>query len=89
MIKVIIILILLVLIESVSLFFTLKTLIKAKKENKRLELLYNSMKSSVSKIEENISNANEEKLKLNTGNSDVDLDNATDILHKYAQRRRS
>lgn len=89
MIKLLFIVIAIALIELVAVIFFAKRSIKANAEKKKYEQLYDNLKSSMSKIEENIANANEEKAKLNTGDSVTDINNAADILHKYAQKRKS
>lgn len=63
--------------------------VKVLKEKKKFETLYNNTKDAMSKIEENIENANKEKEKLNTGDSVTNINNAADIMHKYTQKRKS
>lgn len=62
--------------------------LQLRKEKTKYKNLYENLKGSMQKIEENIANANAEKEKLNTGNSATNINNAADIMHKYAQSRR-
>lgn len=89
MIKGLVITILIALAELIVIVFTVKECIQAISEKKQIQKEYDGLLKSVTNIEENISNANKEKEKLNTGNHIDNINNTADILHKYAQKRKS
>lgn len=89
MIKLIIILSLIIILETALCIHLFICLNKSKRDKKRFELMYNNMKTAANKIEENISNTNAKKKKLNTGNTLNDINNAADIMHQQSKGRRT